>query len=46
MTLALILKDKSINSLLIGAISAKQVLNSIGCLQNLKFSNEELKSIE
>jgi L-glyceraldehyde 3-phosphate reductase len=46
MALVWILKDARVTSVLIGASTAAQVLNSIACLQNLKFSNEELKSIE
>jgi L-glyceraldehyde 3-phosphate reductase len=46
MALAWILKDDRVTSVLIGASSAAQVLNSIACLENLKFSNEELNNIE
>ncbi len=46
MALAWILKDGRVTSVLIGASKPEQVLNSIACLGNLKFSNAELKSIE
>ncbi len=46
MALAWILKDGRVTSVLIGASKPEQVLNSIACLENLKFSNKELKSIE
>jgi L-glyceraldehyde 3-phosphate reductase len=46
MALAWILKDPRVTSVLIGASNSAQVLNSIGCLQNLDFSLEELNMIE
>jgi L-glyceraldehyde 3-phosphate reductase len=46
MALAWILKDKRITSVLIGAGSAAQVLNSIGCLENLAFADSELQSMD
>jgi L-glyceraldehyde 3-phosphate reductase len=44
--LAWLLKDKRITSVLVGASSPQQLLNSLGCLQNLHFTAEELQSIE
>jgi L-glyceraldehyde 3-phosphate reductase len=46
LALAWILRDNRVTSVLIGASSAKQVLNSIGCLENIKFSDAELSTIE
>jgi L-glyceraldehyde 3-phosphate reductase len=46
MALAWLLKDQRVTSVLIGASSPAQVLNSIACLENLHFSNETLNSIE
>jgi L-glyceraldehyde 3-phosphate reductase len=45
MALAWILKDKRITSVLIGASRPEQVTNSIGCLDNLAFSNQEISPI-
>lgn len=46
MALAWVLKDQRITSVLIGASKPEQVLDSIGCLHNLEFSNAELEQIE
>ncbi|MDN3674169.1 aldo/keto reductase [Flavobacterium branchiarum] len=46
MALAWLLKDKRITSVLIGASSVGQLNNNIDSLQNLDFSQEELKAIE
>ncbi|CAN5816413.1 L-glyceraldehyde 3-phosphate reductase [soil metagenome] len=45
MALAWILKDKRISSVLIGASKPAQVLDSIGCLTNYVFTEEELSRI-
>jgi len=45
MALAWILKDPRITSVLIGASKPAQVLDSIGCLANYSFSEEELSKI-
>jgi L-glyceraldehyde 3-phosphate reductase len=45
MALAWILKDKRITSVLIGASRPEQVTDSIGCLDNLVFSPDELDRI-
>ncbi|MDF2431687.1 MAG: L-glyceraldehyde 3-phosphate reductase [Mucilaginibacter sp.] len=45
MALAWILKDKRITSVLIGASRPEQVTDSIGCLSNLVFSDDELNRI-
>jgi len=45
MALAWLLKDERITSVLIGASKPEQVLDSIKCLENIKFSEEELKTI-
>ena len=45
MALAWIMKDSRITSVLIGASKPSQVLDSIGCLANYSFSEEELKRI-
>jgi L-glyceraldehyde 3-phosphate reductase len=46
MALAWLLKDDRVTSVLIGASTAAQVLNSMECLQNSKFSDAELNNIE
>ncbi len=46
MAIAWLLKDKRITSVLVGASSSKQLLDSIGALVNLEFSNDELKQID
>jgi L-glyceraldehyde 3-phosphate reductase len=45
MALAWLLKDNRVTSVLIGASSGAQVLNSIGCLENIEFTKEELSTI-
>lgn len=45
MALAWILKDKRITSVLIGASKPEQVLDSIRCLENYSFTDEELTRI-
>lgn len=46
MAIAWLLKDERITSVLVGASSTKQLLQNITALQNLSFTNEELKQIE
>ena len=46
MALAWILKDKRITSVLVGASKPEQITDSIKCLSNYHFSDEELKRIE
>ena len=46
MSLAWVLKDPRITSVIIGASKAEQVLDSIRCLQNTSFSSEELGEID
>lgn len=45
MALAWILKDQRISSVLLGVSKPEQLLDSIDCLKNYSFSNEELGSI-
>lgn len=45
MALAWILKDKRVTSVLIGVSKPEQVLDSIRCLENYSFTNEELNRI-
>jgi len=45
MALAWILKDKRVTSVLIGVSRPEQVIDSIRCLDNYSFTNEELKKI-
>ncbi|MDE3144119.1 MAG: L-glyceraldehyde 3-phosphate reductase [Bacteroidota bacterium] len=45
MALAWLLKDERITSVLIGASKPEQVIDAIKCLENIKFSEEELKTI-
>ena len=46
MALAWLLKDERVTSVLIGASSSAQLLDSVACLNNLQFSANELKQIE
>ncbi|WP_076260104.1 L-glyceraldehyde 3-phosphate reductase [Intrasporangium flavum] len=46
MALAWILRDERVTSVLIGASSVRQLENSLGCLDNLAFSDEELATID
>jgi len=46
MALAWLLKDKRVTSVLVGASSSAQLLDSIACLNNIEFSKEELDAIE
>jgi L-glyceraldehyde 3-phosphate reductase len=45
MALSWILKDPRITSVLVGASKSSQVLDSIKCLENCRFSETELKEI-
>jgi L-glyceraldehyde 3-phosphate reductase len=45
MALSWILKDKRITSVLIGVSKPEQVTDSLRCLDNIKFTNEELAQI-
>lgn len=46
MALAWLLKDERVTSVLIGASSSTQLLDSVDCLKNLSFSKNELAKIE
>ena len=46
MSLAWILKDPRVTSVLLGVSKPEQVVDSIKCLQNYQFSSEELRRIE
>jgi L-glyceraldehyde 3-phosphate reductase len=46
MALAWILKDKRVTSVLIGVSKPEQLMDSLGCMQNTWFSEEELKKID
>jgi L-glyceraldehyde 3-phosphate reductase len=46
MALAWLLKDERVTSVLIGASSSAQLLDSVACLKNLAFTNDELSKIE
>jgi L-glyceraldehyde 3-phosphate reductase len=46
MAIAWLLKDKRVTSVLIGASSVVQLENNLGALGNIKFSKDELDSIE
>jgi L-glyceraldehyde 3-phosphate reductase len=46
MALAWLLKDERVTSVLIGASSVQQLNDNLACLQNIKFSKEELLKIE
>ena len=46
MALAWLLKDERVTSVLIGASSSAQLLDSVDCLKNLKFTVDELTQIE
>ena len=46
MALAWVLKDERITSVIIGASKVEQVMDSVQCLRNTKFSADELERIE
>jgi len=46
MSLAWVLKDKRITSVVIGASKPQQVLDSVQCLRNYNFSQDELRQID
>jgi L-glyceraldehyde 3-phosphate reductase len=46
MAIAWLLKDKRVTSVLVGISNASQLKNNIDCLDNISFSDEELKRIE
>lgn len=46
MALSWILKDERVTSVLVGASSAAQLIDSIKCLENITFESEELQLIE
>lgn len=46
MALAWILKDDRVTTVLIGASRPEQLTDSLKCLENISFSNEELEQIE
>ncbi len=46
MALAWLLKDKRVTSVLVGASSSAQLLDSIACLNNIQFEKEELDRVE
>lgn len=46
MAIAWLLKDKRVTSVLVGVSSEKQLLDNIGALQNLNFTERELQEIE
>jgi len=46
MALSWLLKDKRITSVLVGASSSEQLLDSLKCLNNLQFSESELDEID
>ena len=46
MAIAWLLKDKRISSVLVGASSSAQLLNSIASVKNIDFSTDELNAIE
>lgn len=46
MALAWILKDNRVTTVLIGASKPEQLTDSLKCLENIKFSSEELSKIE
>jgi L-glyceraldehyde 3-phosphate reductase len=46
MALSWLLKDHRVTSVLIGVSSVEQLQNNLGCLDELDYSNDELKKIE
>ena len=46
MSLAWLLKDNKVASVIIGSSSVLQIRDSLGCLENLSFSEHELKEID
>jgi L-glyceraldehyde 3-phosphate reductase len=46
MALAWVLRDDRVTSVLVGASSVRQLENSLGCLDNLTFTDDELRRID
>ncbi len=46
MAVGWLLKDNRITSVLVGASKAQQLVDAVGCLNNLSFTEQELKEIE
>ena len=46
MSLSWLLKDRSVTSVIIGSSSVNQLRDSLGCLDNLEFTQEELTEID
>jgi L-glyceraldehyde 3-phosphate reductase len=46
MSIAWLLKDKRVTSVLVGASSVEQLMDNLGALKNTSFSKEELEKIE
>ena len=46
MAIAWVLRKPAVTSALIGASKVSQIEDAVGALNNLKFSDEELKSID
>ncbi|MBB3698144.1 L-glyceraldehyde 3-phosphate reductase [Flammeovirga yaeyamensis] len=46
MSLAWLVRNESVTSVLVGASRKEQLLDSIGCLNNIEFSSEELNKID
>lgn len=46
MALSWVLREQAVTSVLIGASSVRQLEDSVACLENLKFTQEELKKID
>ena len=46
MALAWVLRDGDITSVLIGASKPAQIIDNVGMLSNVRFSDEELQRIE
>lgn len=46
MSLAWVLAKPTVTSVIVGASSVKQLVDNIGAIQNLSFSNEELRKID
>ncbi|WP_422350940.1 L-glyceraldehyde 3-phosphate reductase [Flagellimonas sp.] len=46
MAISWLLKDERVTSVLVGVSSTKQLMDNLGALQNLHFTNDELEKIE
>lgn len=46
MALAWIFRDQAVTSVIVGASKKEQILDNIGALRNMPFTEEEIKAID